>query len=112
MGLRVFVGGGGGVILAVCWRGRGSLGGLAAHHTPSWWWPKILKRRLSRNHEKNQSRVLRCLGARDSNHDPLANRIERIESRDLEEPKHLNKNSKDITGNRTEFGVAIRIVRC
>ena len=34
---------------------------------------------------------LRCLGAYDSNQDPLANRIARIESRDLKKPKHLRK---------------------
>ena len=37
---------------------------------------------------------LRCLGARDSNQDPLANRIARIESLDLKKPKHLKKKSK------------------
>ena len=37
-----------------------------------------------------------------------ANRIARFEKN----PKHLKKTSKDITANQTEFGVAIRIVRC
>ena len=34
---------------------------------------------------------LRCLGARDSNQDPLANRFARIESCNLKNPKHLKK---------------------
>ena len=53
--------------------------------------------------------IFRCLGARDSNHDPLANRIA-SESRNLKNLKR-DKNSQDITAIRTNFGVEIRIVR-
>ena len=40
---------------------------------------------------------LRCHGARDSNQDPLANRIARIESRDLKKPK-LRRNGQSTVG--------------
>ena len=54
---------------------------------------------------------IRCLGARDSNHDPLANRIASESNRAIWKNLSMCKRSKDIAAIRTGLGALIRIVR-
>ena len=63
-------------------------------------------RMLSWIHLELSGPILRCLGARDSNHDPLANRIaSESDLRDLRRKKNkCVKNGKDITAIRTDSG--------
>ena len=59
--------------------------------------------------------VLRCLGARDSNQDPLANRIVQIESRDLKKKTQINNFniSKMVkTSQRIERNLGLRFESC